>query len=110
MSTPMPLPEDLKARIEEINRDLNYTRERGRIVPYLVPNRTPHEWKCRLVDKDENTLVDHLQWQHLERHTVSMVLYGFEEQAARQFRLGQRDAVNKLHEHVQRVLGLTPTI
>lgn len=106
MSAPTP-PRDLLNVIEPINVDLNYDKPRASLEPYLMNlgERAP-DWRCHLVSKDGTIYASYLQWQHLERHTVLMMVSGFEAQAKANVEKGKRLALEALHQHQKQLLGL----
>lgn len=97
-------PSDLRDIIIYINSDLNYSSNRGSLVPYLM-NR-PDDWRCHLIDADGNTLASALVISKLDRHNVSMMLYGFETRAKINIENGKRAALDALHQHSKQLLGL----
>lgn len=97
-------PSDLREIISYINADLNYSSNRGSLVPYLMNSRD--DWRCYLLDADGNTLASALVISKLDRHNVSMMLYGFENQARVNIEKGKRAALDALHQHNKQILGL----
>lgn len=99
------VPQEVLDAIEPINHDMNYSRERARLVPYLLHERSA-DWRIRLVDIKGVVLAEYLQWQNLERHTVLMFLNGFEALSKSAYDKGQAEALNKLYQHQKQILGL----
>jgi hypothetical protein len=105
-------PQDVIDKVAAINKELKpYGWKEGQPRPelvayYLEDGAHDNDWRCHLVDAQGNLLASYLVPDQLQWHVVRMFLNGFEERRKADFKAGQQDAVNKLHEANQRMLGL----
>lgn len=106
------IPDATRERIAKINKELKpfdwrEGKPRPQLVAYLLDDgRSDNDWRCQLIDADGTMLADYLVPEELHWHVVSMMLNGFQARRKADFQAGMQAAVNTLHEHNQRVLGL----
>jgi len=102
-----PVPDEVQKVCDEINRDLNYSKETVKLVPYLMRERDPVDWRVKIFRlPDQMLLVDYLVPEKLDRHTVMLFLGAIKRQGEIEFKRGQENAVNILSQKFKEWLPL----